>query len=667
MPRKKTHEEFIKEAYNLVGDEYIFVEKYISSNTSIEVRHTICDKKYKVKPANFLKGHGCPHCHKNRVSKTPKKFYTKVLEIHGDVYNFLSEFNRENKYITVEHKECGYVWEALCDSLVDKRKKGKTFCPKCNGKINYTTETYKAKVSNITNFEFDVLSEYVSKSKVLIRHNICKTEFEVYPSQFLSTKRCPYCDKGSSINHDIYTRKVSDLVGEDYVVLGTYVNSSTKIKMKHMKQDCQREFLITPSDFLNDGIRCSKCSFKALGERRSKSHEEFVSELNSIVPKEYEVLSNYINRKTPVKIKHIVCEFEWEVKPGAFLYSCKDNNSPSPCPNCNKNRTPITTEIFKKRVLDEVGDEYIVKGEYVSWDKKILIQHKTKECEHEYYVTPVNFLTKGARCQQCYFKRRRKTTDQFIQEVYDLVGYDYVVLGDYSGARKNIEFKHGICGNSFYMRPADFLFNNQRCPTCSRVQGAGKTTKKHDEFVQEVEKIHGKVYIFLEQYERSNKHISIKHIECDQVFEIVPTSLLRNKDYYKGGICCPFCSKGATGGERKIIDVLLENNIKFKTQYSFNELKRETYLRFDFAIFDDHNDLIYLIEYDGEQHFFPVDFAGKGVEWAEGQFEIVKENDKLKDDFCSKNKIELIRIPYWEKANIDKIISDLLDCQSPKD
>ena len=54
-------------------------------------------------------------------------------------------------------------------------------------------------------------------------------------------------------------------------------------------------------------------------------------------------------------------------------------------------------------------------------------------------------------------------------------------------------------------------------------------------------------------------------------------------------------------GEQKIIKILIDNKINFSTQYTFNELRgtRNGLLRFDFAIFDNDNNLIELIEFDG--------------------------------------------------------------------
>ena len=66
----------------------------------------------------------------------------------------------------------------------------------------------------------------------------------------------------------------------------------------------------------------------------------------------------------------------------------------------------------------------------------------------------------------------------------------------------------------------------------------------------------------------------------------------------------PHCGcKSKSYGENKIEITLQNLGVKFETQYSFEGLKFKGKLRFDFAIFDDNNKLICLIEYQGIQHF----------------------------------------------------------------
>ena len=63
-------------------------------------------------------------------------------------------------------------------------------------------------------------------------------------------------------------------------------------------------------------------------------------------------------------------------------------------------------------------------------------------------------------------KTTRKTTEQFTNEVFDLVGNEYDVLGAYINAKEKILMRHNICGCSFDAIPSNFLSGN-RCPVCN--------------------------------------------------------------------------------------------------------------------------------------------------------------------------------------------------------
>ncbi len=53
MARRKTNEEFTNEVYDLVGNEYIFLEKYIRDGTKIKCRHNKCGHEWYITPSSF--------------------------------------------------------------------------------------------------------------------------------------------------------------------------------------------------------------------------------------------------------------------------------------------------------------------------------------------------------------------------------------------------------------------------------------------------------------------------------------------------------------------------------------------------------------------------------------------------------------------------------------
>lgn len=102
-------------------------------------------------------------------------------------------------------------------------------------------------------------------------------------------------------------------------------------------------------------------------------------------------------------------------------------------------------------------------------------------------------------------------------------------------------------------------------------------------------------------------------------------------------------------GESKIKSFLDNYNIIYQREKIFKECKNISALPFDFYI-PSHN---LLIEYDGEQHFGPVDFFG-GVDKYREQL----INDNIKNVFCENNTygVKLWRISYLQYKDIYDIL-----------
>lgn len=124
--------------------------------------------------------------------------------------------------------------------------------------------------------------------------------------------------------------------------------------------------------------------------------------------------------------------------------------------------------------------------------------------------------------------------------------------------------------------------------------------------------------------------------------------LKKEKNISNSSIRCPFCSLSKNA--KKVYEFLDKNEIKFKMEYTFDDLKGVggSSLRFDFAIFDNEN-LILLIEYDGEYHdeTFNPD---------KNNYKILNTHDNLKNIYCKENNIPLLRISYLESYSIFLIL-----------
>lgn len=131
--------------------------------------------------------------------------------------------------------------------------------------------------------------------------------------------------------------------------------------------------------------------------------------------------------------------------------------------------------------------------------------------------------------------------------------------------------------------------------------------------------------------------------ECGNTI-IVPITLLKNGHTLSCG-----CLKESFG-EKAIANLLIQENIKFETQKSYDDLLSQSNrkLKFDFYL----SNLNILIEFDGPQHYLDTKYTTDRM----------LDNDKRKNIWCKNNNISLYRIPYNELNNIKKWkIEDLLN------
>lgn len=255
--------------------------------------------------------------------------------------------------------------------------------------------------------------------------------------------------------HKQFVEEVEKAVGLDYKVLSRYINSRTKIKMKHNIDSCGYEYYVKPNDF-KTGNRCPKCA------GRCKSTESFKKEVYDLVGDEYDVIGEYVNTATKIKMKHNECGHEYNVQAGSFLGGTR-------CPECQHPSRRKTTEEFAKEVYMNTGGEYTVLGEYITNRNKILMRHN--KCGYEYSIKPVVF-NRGIRCFECYGSKK-KSTEMFKQKVFELTKGEYTVLGDYKGNKKGILLKHNDCNKNFFIKPCNF-YSGGRCLHCKESKGEKK-------------------------------------------------------------------------------------------------------------------------------------------------------------------------------------------------
>ena len=124
---KKTNTEFKQEIYDLVGNEYTFLDSYVSTMTKLRVKHNKCGNTYKVLPNNFISGSRCPYCSAS-VGKTDVQFKQEVFDLVGNEYTFLDSYVNNFTKLRVKHNKCGHVYKVRPTDFISHN----TRCPYCN-------------------------------------------------------------------------------------------------------------------------------------------------------------------------------------------------------------------------------------------------------------------------------------------------------------------------------------------------------------------------------------------------------------------------------------------------------------------------------------------------------------------------------------------------------
>lgn len=299
---------------------------------------------------------------------------------------------------------------------------------------------------------------------------------------------------------------------------------------------------------------------------------------------------------------------------------------------------------FLKRVKEQVGDEYTFLGDYRYARESIPVIHN--KCGHIYEVRPDNFLGKNKRrCPKCAVKQKPQSIPfsqvEFENRIREHVGDDYTVLGEYRGQNVPVLIRHNVCGNEYEVTYKNFR-RGRRCKSCAD----DLRRKPLEVFKKEVFELGEGKYELVGEYVSNNTKTDFKHIECGSVFSSLPSNFI-------AGNRCPNCK--SSKGEDRVRKYLETNEYKYWTQVIFDDLCDVHPLRFDFSVKMHNSNKKVMVEYDGEHHYIPVKHWG-----GEEELKNTQRRDKMKNEYCIKNDIPLIRIPYWEFNNIEKILEEKL-------
>lgn len=457
-----------------------------------------------------------------------------------------------------------------------------------------------------------------------LKHNIA---WRVAPGNILKGCGCVEC--GNEKIREKNTKTNSEYVEElkkincNIISLEEYKNTYTPIL--HKCKICGYEWKIKPT-FILSGTRCPNCN-----KTIRLSNEQFVNKLKEINPNIIP-LENYKNTHTKIKFKCLIDGCEWETLSTSVL------NGELSCPECRKRymskKMSISHEEYISK-LKELNENILVVGVYKN--SSISVLHRCKICNYEWNALPKNIF-RAPKCPCC--TKGMKKTPEYMAKRFLECNPNIIQLTEFVGFSTKVKFKCKIDGHIWETLP-EVILRGGGCPICANKS----LLKTHEQYVQEVININPDIDV-IGKYINSDTKILHKCKKDGYEWYAKPSYIL-------SGSGCPVCKE--SNGERKVRQWLEKNDIEYIYQKVFLDCKDVKPLPFDFYL-PDYN---MCIEYDGQQHFIPVNFNTKKVdnESLQKQFELIKNHDKIKNNYCKINNIKLLRISY--KENIAKKLNNL--------
>jgi len=532
---------------------------------------------------------------------------------------------------------------------------------------SYSKEEFirKARIKHGDRYLYDKVNYVDARTLIIVTCRI-HSDFLQNPNNHLRGSNCKECVKIEQSNKRRMTLKEFITRANNKYGEGAYDYSKVEFKntKSHIKIICfeHGEFTKTVGEFLR-GRDCNEC------EDNKMSFSEFLEISKRVHGDLYDYSEvDYKNKTTKVKI---ICR---KLGHPPFFQAPYKHIIKQGCPKCKylliAQKTSSNTEEFiakakEKWGKNENGEDFYDYSEVVYKNSHEKVKITCNKHKVTFMTTPTNHLG-GKGCRKCgnesigrklslkYEGKTILTTEDFVAKSISLHGKD---VFDYSKVEYiNIYTKvHIICklhNFSFYQAPKlHYRKDTTGCSMCLGLKIHENLALTTEEFIDKASIVHRRKPYDYSKVEYTNYASKIIIIckEHGPFTQVAGTHL--------SGSGCKKCHTSL--GELAINTWLTDNKIEYEPQYSYTDLKglgSRNLLRFDFYI----PSINLLIEYQGLQHYKPVQFKSMTLEKAVVAFKKQQINDALKNKYCLDHNIPLLRIPYTEFKRIPEILSDTI-------
>lgn len=414
---------------------------------------------------------------------------------------------------------------------------------------------------------------------------------------------------------------------ENYKVLSIEYKYKEKIKFicpnNHEDEIRYNAFLF--------GKRCKKCGNINIGKKKMIKIEDIKERLSKY---NFTVLSDYDEEK----------KFEYKCPQGhkmkttyATFYGRKNK-----CLDCKINRYEKYDYEKVKKIFSDTGYT-LTSTNYINaaTDLNYICNNG---CENK--IT-LNRLQIGQRCNKCTNSTKNTYTYNSVNILFTQLNFilyldcniDKNIVININTTLVNYKCPLNHDNNNILLR--NWLRSEHKCKICNINE---KKTRNNFsiEFIRE--EFNKKDFKLIDESQYIT-NLSELDIEC---YKYHKTKLSFSDFYYKG-YGCKKCTQSKLDANTNMILKTIPN-ITVEKQKKYDDCIDTKCLPFDFCINNK-----FLIECDGIQHFKPVKYFGGVV-----RHEIQNKHDKIKNEYCCKNKIPLLRISYKDIKDIEKIIKKFI-------
>lgn len=303
---------------------------------------------------------------------------------------------------------------------------------------------------------------------------------------------------------------------------------------------------------------------------------------------------------------------------------------------------PYTIDNIKQYLKLNSNGTILLSKEYISSESLLEFQCS---CGNKFKRSWLNLSTQTYKtCEGCALKERGNTRKI-----------------DFNIVKKRFE-EHGLT-----LLQTDYIGNSDRMECMDEFGYIGKTAFNHlsrinlvkNNGIERFSISHNKEYliynlnVFCKLNNIKSKAIKIDDLkthsrptilfqcECGNYFHTTIPS------FTSGKTRCDECSNSISRYEYLTRNYLQSLDINFVQEKYYKDCRNILPLPFDFYIQNKN----LLIEIDGEGHYKPCYFNHCSEENAIKTFNSTKRDDKIKNEYCKKNDIKLIRIPYYDFKN----------------